>query len=84
MYIIYTLFGVGPLLVGQILGAIPLPVASSLAIEALSFRLGSSLGFLHGRSNCFATLLEVSLLSLALLETSGFIHHQHLMLLLDV
>ena len=65
MYIIYTFVDVGPLLVNQILGAVPLPVASSLAIESLNLRLGSSLGFLHGRrSNCFATLLEVSLVSL--------------------
>ena len=42
---------VGPLLVGQILGAIPLPVASSLAIEALCFRLGSGVGFVHGRGH---------------------------------
>ena len=68
MYIIYTFDDVGPLLVSQIHGVVLLPVASSLAIEALSFWLGSSLGFHHGRSNCFATLLEVSLLSLALLK----------------
>ena len=80
MYIIYTFVDVGPLLVGQILGAVPLPVASSLATEALSLQLGSSLGFLHRRSDCFATFLEVSLLSLASLETSGFIHYQNLML----
>ena len=70
MYIIYTLFGVGCLLVSQILGAIPLPVTSSLAMKALSFWLGSSLGLLHVRGNCFATLLGVTLLVLAIfLET---------------
>src|SRR4051812_542867 len=84
MYIIYTLFGVGRLLICQILGAVLLPVTSSLAIKALSFWLGSRLGFLHGRGNSFTTLLGVTLLTLAVfLETSGFIDHQHLMLFLD-
>ena len=72
------------LFVGQILGVVPLRVTSPLAMKALSFWLGSSLGFLHGRGNCFATLLGVTLLALAIfLETSGFIDHQHLMFLLN-
>src|SRR6187399_754148 len=85
MYITYTFVVVGPLLVRQILGAVPLPVAIPLAIETLSLWLGPSLGFLHWISNCFATLLRVTLLALAiLLETGGFIDHQHLILLLDL
>lgn len=54
-----------------------------LAIEALSLTFGSSLEFLHGSGNWLAILLEVYLLSIALLETSGMFDHQHLMLLLD-
>ena len=56
----------------------------SFAVEVLSFRLGSSFGLLHGSGNLLAILLEVSFLSLALLlETSGLVNHQHLMLFLD-
>ena len=55
-----------------------------LRSKALSFRLGSSFGLLHGSGNLLAILLEVPFLSLALLlETSGLVNHQHLMLLLD-
>ena len=54
----------------------------SFAVEALSFRLGSSFGFLHGSGNLLAILLEVPSLAL-LLETSGLVNHQHLMLFLD-
>ena len=69
------------------LGAIPLPVTTSLAIKALSLGLGSILwllpgSLLTGRSNSLAVLLEV-LITLTFLETSGFIDHQHLMFLLD-
>ena len=54
------------------------------AVEALSFRLGSSSGLLHGSGNLLAILLEVPFLSFALLlETSGLVNHQQLMLLLD-
>ncbi len=53
------------------------------AVEALSFRLGSSFGLLHGSGNLLAILLEVPFLSLALLlETSGLVNHQHLMIFL--
>ena len=46
----------------------------SFAVEALSFRLGSSFGLLHGSGNLLAVLLEVPFLSLALLlETSGLV-----------
>ena len=55
----------------------------SFAVEALSFRLRSSFGLLHGSGNLLVILLEVSFLSLALLlETSGLVNHQHLMLFL--
>ena len=54
------------LLVGQVFGAVPLPVTISFAVEALSFRLRSSFGILHGSGNLFAILLEVPFLSLAL------------------
>src|SRR3990170_182427 len=59
---------------------VPLPVIFPLAMGALSLGFGFNLGFLHGSSNCFAVLLEVPLLSLALCETSDLINHQHLML----
>ena len=56
----------------------------SFAVEALSFRLGSSFGLFHGSGNLLAILLEVPFLSLTLLlETSGLVNHQHLMLFLD-
>ena len=72
------------LLIRQMFGAVPLLVTISFAVEALSFRLGSSFGLLHGSGNLLAILLEVPFLSLALfLETTGLINHQHLMLFLD-
>src|SRR6266566_6110485 len=84
MYIKYTFAHFAILLIRQILGAVPLPVTIPFAVEALCFRPGSSFGFLCGSGNLLAVLLEVPLLSLALfLETSGFVNHQHLMLLLD-
>src|SRR3989337_1321519 len=84
MYIKYTFVHFAILLIRQILGAVPLPVTSPFAVEALSFRLGYKLGLLPGSGNLLAILLEVPLLSLALfLETSGLVNHQHLMLLLD-
>ena len=55
----------------------------SFAVEALSFRLGSIFGLLLGSGHFLAILLEVPFLSLALLlETSGLVNHQHLMLFL--
>ena len=84
MYIKYTFVHFAILLIRQILGAVPLPVTSPFAVEALSFRLGYSFGLLHGSGNLLAILLEVPFLSLALLlETSGLVNHQHLMLFLD-
>ena len=84
MYIKYT-FHLAILLLRQILGAVPLLVTCSFAVEALSLRLRSRLGFLLLSNNLFAVLLEVPfLLPFALfLETGGLIDHQHLMLLLD-
>ena len=61
----------------QILGAVPLPVTSLLAVEALSFRLRSRFGFFLLSSNLLAILIEVPFLSFALLvETSGLVSHQ--------
>ena len=61
MYIKYT-FHFAILLLRQILGAVPLPVTSPFAVEALSLRLRSRLGLLHLSSNLPAILLEVPLL----------------------
>ena len=83
MYIKYT-FHLAILLIHQILGAVPLPVISPFAVEALNFRLGSRFGLLPESGNLLAILLEVPLLSFALfLETSVLVNHQHLMLFLD-
>ena len=83
MYIIYTFVQFSILLIRQVFGAVPLPVTISFVVEALSYRLGSSFGFLHGSGNLLSILLEVPFLSLALLlETSGLVNHQHLMLFL--
>src|SRR5215216_2212193 len=81
MYIEYTFVHFAILLIHQILGAVPLPVASPFEVEALNFRLWSRLGLLPGSSNLFAILLEIPLT--LFLETSGLVNHQHLMLLLD-
>ena len=84
MYIKYTFVHFAILLIHQILGAVPLPVTSPVAVEALSPRLRSRLGLLHLSSNLLVVLLEVPLLSLCpFLETSGLVNHQHLMLFLD-
>ena len=59
-------------------------VTSPFAVEPLSLRLRSGLGLLHLSSNLLAVLLEVPLLTFApLLETSGLVNYQHLMLFLD-
>src|SRR3954463_12830370 len=84
MYIKYTFVHFAILLVRQVSRVVPLPVIISFAVEALSFRLGSSFGLLHGSGNLLAILLEGPFISLALLlETSGLVNHQHLMLFLD-
>ena len=83
MYIKYTFVHFAILLILQVSRAVPLQVTISFAVEALSFRFGSSLGLLHGTGNFLAILLEVPFISLALLlETSGLVNHQHLMLFL--
>src|SRR3989337_2726516 len=83
MYITYNFVHFAILLIRQVFGAVLLPVTISFAVEALSFRLGSSFGILRGSGNLLAFLLEVPFLSLALLlETSGLVNHQHLMLYL--
>ena len=84
MYIKYTFVHFAILLIRQVFGVVPLLVTIPFAVEALSFRLRSSFGLLHGSGNLLAILLEVPFLSLALLlETSGLVNHQHLMLFLD-
>ena len=65
MYIKYTYVHFAILLIRQILGAVPLPVTSPFAVEALSLRLRSRLGLLHLSSNLLAVLLEVPLLPFA-------------------
>ena len=83
MYIKYT-FHFAILLLCQIFGAVPLLVTSSFAVEALSFRLRSSFGLLHGIGNLLANLLEIPFLFLALfLKLVVLFNHQHLMLFLD-
>ena len=84
MYIKYTFVHFAILLIRQVSRAVPLLVTISFAVEAHSFRLGSSFGLLHGSGNLLAILLEVPFLSLALLlETSGLVNHQNLMFFLD-
>ena len=62
---------VASLLIYHAFGVIPLPVTVPL-IEAFSLGFGFNLGLLHWSGNWFA-IHEVSLLALALLETSGLI-----------
>ena len=84
MYIKYTLVHFAFLLIHKIFGAFSLPVTISFAVEALSFRLRSSFGLLHGCDNLLAILHEVPFLSLcSFFETSGLVNHQHMMLFLD-
>ena len=74
MFITYTFVHLAILLIRQILGAVPLPVTSLLAVEALSLQLGSSFELRHRSGDLLAILLEVPFLSLALfLETSGLV-----------
>ena len=64
LYIKYTFVHFAILLIRQMFGAVPLLVTISFAVEALSFRLGSSFGLLPGSDNLLAILLEVPFLSL--------------------
>src|SRR3954471_1041362 len=83
LYIKYTFVHFAILLIRQILGAVPLPVTSPFAVNALSLRLRSRLGLLHLSSNLLAVLLEVPLISLCpFLETSDLVNYQHLMFFL--
>ena len=83
MNIIYTFVHFAILLIRQVFGVVPLLVTIPFAVEALSFRLRSRFGLLHGSGKLPAILLEVPFLSPALLlETSGLVNHQHLMLFL--
>ena len=66
MYIKYSFVHFAILLIHQILGAVPLPVTSAFAVEALSLRLRSRLGLFHLSSNLLAVLLEVPILPLTL------------------
>ena len=84
MFIIYTFVHFAILLIRQVFGIVPLLVTIPFAVEALSFRLRSRLGLLPRSGNLLAIILEVPFLYLALLlETSGLVNHQHLMLFLD-
>ena len=64
MYIKYTFVHFDIHLIRQIFGVVLLLVTISFAVEALSFRLRSSFGLLHGSDNLLAILLEVPFLSL--------------------
>ena len=70
MYIKYT-FHSAILLIRQILGAVPLPVTSPFAVEALSLMLRTRLGFLPLSSNLSDVLLEVPLLPFSLFLETG-------------
>ena len=75
LYIKYTFVHFAILLIRQILGAVPLPVTSPFAVEALSLRLRTRLGLLHLSSNLLAVLLEVPLLPFVLFfDTSGLVN----------
>ena len=62
MYIKYTFVHLAILLIRQVFGVVPLPVTIPFAVEALSFRLRSSFGFLHGSGNLLVIFLEVPFL----------------------
>ena len=64
MYIKYTFVYFAILLMHQVFGAVLLLVTFPFKVEALSFRLRSSFGLLHGSDNLLAILLEFPFLSL--------------------
>ena len=66
MYIKYTFVHFAILLILQVFGAVPLLVTIPFEVEALSFRLRSSFGLLHGSDNLLAILLEVPFFPFAL------------------
>ena len=82
MYIQYTSVGLAYLLIYQVSRVVLLQWPFPSLQKHLVSGLGSTLGFLT-RAATDLPFHEVSLLSLALLETSGFTNHQQLMLLLD-
>ena len=82
MYIQYTSIDFASLLTYQVSGVILLQWLFPLLQKHLVSGLGSTLGFFT-RAATDLPIHEVSLLALALLETSGFTNHQQLMLLLD-
>ena len=83
MYIQYTSIDLASLLIYQVSRVILLlQWLFPLLQKHLVSGLGSTSGFFIGAA-ADLPFHEVSLLSLALLETSGFTNHQQLMLLLD-
>ena len=82
MYIQYTSIDLAILLIYQVSRVILLQWLFPLLQKHLVLGLGSTLGFFT-RAATDLLFHEVSLLSLALLETSGFTNHQQLMILLD-
>ena len=82
MYIQYTSVDLASLLIYQVSRVILLQWLFPLLQKHLVSGLGSTLGFFT-RAAAALSSHEVSLLALALLETSGFTSHQQLMLLLD-
>ena len=82
MYIQYTSIDLASLLIYQVSRVILLQWLFPLLQKHSVSGLGSTLGFFT-RAAAEMPFHEVSLCSLALLETSGFTNHQQLMLLLD-
>ena len=82
MYIQYTSIDLASLLIYQVSRVMLLQWLFPLLQKHLVSGLGSTSGFFIGAA-ADLPFHEVSLLALALLETSGFTNHQQLMLLLD-
>ena len=82
MYIQYTSIDLASLLIYQVSRVILLQWLFPLLQKHLVSGLGSTSGFFTSIA-ADLPFHEVSLLALALLETSGFTNHQQLMLLLD-
>ena len=82
MYIQNTSVDLASLLIYQVSRVVLLQWPFPSLQKHLVSGLGSTLGFFT-RAATDLSFHEVSLLSLALLETSGFTNHQQLMLLLD-
>jgi len=82
MYIQYTSIDLASFLIYQVSRVILLQWLFPLLQKHLVLGLGSTLGFFT-RAATVLPFHEVSLVALALLETSGLTNHQQLMLLLD-